>query len=442
MLSIFFYTIKDIIKTRFQRGQNLLKVAIVFLSWSASLGAIAQTAPSTSTISALQIGDQVPDELWNRVLKTKYNPNGKNTLQLKELKDKKLIILDFWATYCGGCIGSIQKFVKTAAYTDPDIAFVPVSHEDEEEITKFNKRFNLNFLTVMDDLALRDYFPYRTIPHIVVIKEGKVLAITRPEVLQPENIQALKNGSYDKELKKDDILDFDKTKEIMAQKNSRVRDAIHTRTVVLGYLPGLPALASGTKDNKEQRVFISNKSLLVAMYNLLPLFWRNRIFRDVVKDGETDRFWYDAKHESSYGLWAKKYGVSIESIAPLDVPKEEFHKNAMITMLNARGYDFYMLEKKVPCQLIYQTVKKEKQYDGATITIEELFNSLNHQPNPIPKVPIYLLDPKINKMDRVKIDYEKMRDAKYLRTALQDIGLDIKQIDSVQPIIEVKERRR
>lgn len=59
------------------------------------------SAPAQSP-KALQVGDTLPPELWDLSLEV---PEGTT---LSAYKDK-LIILDFWATWCAPCVKSLNK---------------------------------------------------------------------------------------------------------------------------------------------------------------------------------------------------------------------------------------------------------------------------------------------------------------------------------------------
>ena len=55
---------------------------------------------------ALQIGDKIPEEIWTTALSMGYGSEKTTTLA----KDRgKLILLDFWATWCSACLLSFPK---------------------------------------------------------------------------------------------------------------------------------------------------------------------------------------------------------------------------------------------------------------------------------------------------------------------------------------------
>ncbi|WP_312194239.1 peroxiredoxin family protein [Sphingobacterium multivorum] len=398
-------------------------------------------AEGLKIIKPLKIGDTVPDEFWTTALNSMYDRSHRNTITLNELKNRKLIILDFWATWCGACIGSIQKYIKTDAYTDADIAFLGVTYQDDEEVTKFNGRFKLNFPTIIGDTVLSAYFPYRIIPHVVVIQQGKVLTIAQSEILLPENVQKLKGGKYEEYLAKSDILDFDKTKVILDQKNSRIKDAIKSRTVIMGPISGLSAFGSYKKTDSTQRLYLTNHSLLFAMYKLLDVYWHNRIFLKISNEDQFDYFGFEDQQKFPYTVWLTKYGAGLESIAPLNIPKKELKWNALIALLNTNGYDLAVVEKEVETKLIYPKGNKKLYRPAGNVTIEELLKSLNYQQKDMRRVPIYLSSDLIDKQDRISIDLHKIRDEEYLQDILSKYGLKIKNQRAKQSIIEVTERR-
>ncbi len=390
---------------------------------------------------SLQIGDTLPESIWKMPLEIIHHPEGRHVVTLNDYRDNELIILDFWATWCGACIGSIQKYVKTDAYADTDIAFLGVTYQDKEEVTKFNERFTLNFPTIIGDTVLSAYFPYRIIPHVVVIQQGKVLTIAHSEILLPENVQKLKGGKYDEYLAKSDILDFDKTKVILDQKNSRIKDAIKSSTVIMGPISGLSAFGSYKKTDSTQRLYLTNHSLLFAMYKLLDVYWHNRIFLKISNEDQFDYFGFEDQQKFPYTVWLTKYGVGLESIAPLNIPKKELKWNALIALLNTNGYDLAVVEKEVETKLIYPKGNKKLYAPAGNVTIEELLKSLNYQQKDMRRVPIYLSSNLIDKQDRISIDLRRIRDDQYLQNILSKYGLKIKNQHAKQSIIEVTERR-
>ena len=55
---------------------------------------------------ALKIGDAIPEELWTTPLSMVNSPEKTTTLA----KDRdKLILLDFWATWCSSCLKNFPK---------------------------------------------------------------------------------------------------------------------------------------------------------------------------------------------------------------------------------------------------------------------------------------------------------------------------------------------
>jgi thiol-disulfide isomerase/thioredoxin len=390
-------------------------------------------------IIPLQVGDTVPDELWNHIFKTKYNPSGKPLLKLKEFENKKLIVLDFWATWCGSCIGSIKKYMTSMAYQDNDIAFMGVTYQNEIEVDKFNNRFGLNFPTIMEDMVLKKYFPYKVIPHIVILKDNKVLAIALPEILHQENIVALKNGKYERELIKSDILDYDPAKEISEQSNQGINNAILNRTTVLGPIAGLHGISSYKNSEQQQRVLLINKSLQLAMYELLDVYWHNRIFLNMEKEDQFNYYGY--RQDLHLNQWLAKYAVGVESSAPIAVSKSEMKKNALITLLNAKGFDFQIKKVEVPCSVIYASGQKDaKALRVANKSLSDLLHELNYQPIDQPKKAIYIADGTISSTDSLCIDLGRVQEPDYLLQALTDNGYLVKQELRKEPVIEVTER--
>lgn len=152
------------------------------------------------TVKPLSIGDTVPALEFNII----NNPVLK--IQLSQFKGK-LIILDFWATWCNSCIKSLPKLDSLQKQSPAQlqvllINYLPSTGNTEKQISEFisnRKHFSkalANLPVCIDTSAkLKQLFPHTFLPHYVWIgPDGTVIAITAATELTASNIRAILNG--------------------------------------------------------------------------------------------------------------------------------------------------------------------------------------------------------------------------------------------------------
>jgi thiol-disulfide isomerase/thioredoxin len=103
------------------------------------------------------------------------------TLQLSEQRGK-VVILDFWATWCPPCraqMPALQELADDERFQN-DVLVISVNTDDEDQhrqrlVANFLVQNNLSMLTVMDNGSVRPLYRVRAIPTLVVIdRQGKV----------------------------------------------------------------------------------------------------------------------------------------------------------------------------------------------------------------------------------------------------------------------------
>jgi cytochrome c biogenesis protein CcmG, thiol:disulfide interchange protein DsbE len=108
---------------------------------------------------------------------------GKN-ITLSDFKGK-VVLLDFWATWCGPCMQSIPELVRLdEKYSDKGLVLLGVSMDtmaqaDDEQLKKFMATFNIKYHVMRDDGVVSEaYFGNSLIgiPTMHVInREGKIV---------------------------------------------------------------------------------------------------------------------------------------------------------------------------------------------------------------------------------------------------------------------------
>ena len=92
----------------------------------------------------------------------------------------KVVLLNFWATWCGPCVGEMPAFEKLQETYGEDLALLAVNcGEDEDTVASFLEKNGYTFPVVLDpEYEVCLLYPSEFIPYTVIIgTDGKVAAI-------------------------------------------------------------------------------------------------------------------------------------------------------------------------------------------------------------------------------------------------------------------------
>lgn len=155
------------------------------------LGLLCLFFRANAQIHSLKTGDKVPDIQINDII----NYPG-NSARISDFKGK-LLILDFWATWCPSCISHFPDMYALQQANRDKITILLVNSKNtrdrEPAISSFlNKRSRqYRFSNVVMDTALSLMFPHHSLPHYAVIRNNTVVAITDAENINQVNIDRL-----------------------------------------------------------------------------------------------------------------------------------------------------------------------------------------------------------------------------------------------------------
>ncbi|ERJ57685.1 TlpA family protein disulfide reductase [Sphingobacterium paucimobilis] len=153
-------------------------------------GEIRSAADGHNTIDSnivqpLALGMKVPEEFWttNHLF---YN-NGDTVRTNLEQYRNKLLVLDFWATWCAICIGQMEKNDKLFAQFQEEANILLVNPRvtrdtyekiktQEPSILEASKMSALQ--SIIDDTLIQQLFPHKIYPRYVWISHGRFLAHT------------------------------------------------------------------------------------------------------------------------------------------------------------------------------------------------------------------------------------------------------------------------
>ncbi|QQD14397.1 TlpA family protein disulfide reductase [Sphingobacterium sp. UDSM-2020] len=316
------------------------------------------------TITPLKIGDPIPDALWNTPLQVVNHPDGKATITLNEYKDK-LIILDFWATWCVPCIRNFPKLHDLQNEFGDKIKVLAVTNQNTDVITTFFTtgvgKEHTYVHSVINDNILSQYLPHKSVPHIVWISpDGIVLNTTHADQVSQANIEAVLNDRKTNMVAK---VDIDRNRPLFLSEHFSDNLQLNSYSIFAkGYYPGLPS-GNNFKKTKDGKVYgrqMTNATMM-SIYNpiLYELFSKNgeqfnskRIITEVAEPALLHLIKKDGKSD-------KSNFYNYELIIPEDKADSLYYY--MLADLNRYSEYTGTIEKRmVDCLVLVRTSEKDK----------------------------------------------------------------------------------
>jgi cytochrome c biogenesis protein CcmG, thiol:disulfide interchange protein DsbE len=120
-------------------------------------------------------------------------------LSLNNLRDK-IVLLDFWATWCLPCREELPVIAKIEREWGPKgLHVLRITDEEPDIVKEFLKTSRMDFATLVNGRDVWSKYGVNTIPTIVIIdKTGKIIAYDVAELSEAELVERLKQAGLDK----------------------------------------------------------------------------------------------------------------------------------------------------------------------------------------------------------------------------------------------------
>src|SRR5690606_26830892 len=112
----------------------------------------------------------------------------------------KLLILDFWATWCSACVTGLPKLYAIKEKNEDDLNVLLVntklSRDSHSKVDQFleKRKGAYQFTSLTEDTILATLFPQKSVPFYVWVYNDRVLAITDSEFITQENVSKALSG--------------------------------------------------------------------------------------------------------------------------------------------------------------------------------------------------------------------------------------------------------
>lgn len=151
------------------------------------------------TIQSMIVIDSFAQQAKERFLTSDnilvYNNGTYKPAQVKDYKGK-IVILEFWATWCGPCIEAMPHIDSLQKKYSNDLVIIALSNEDPAKVAKFIKKKNYSFTFGLDEQSkMSNELGIVEIPTSVILdKTSKIVTTTYPKKITNQTINKILAG--------------------------------------------------------------------------------------------------------------------------------------------------------------------------------------------------------------------------------------------------------
>lgn len=345
--------------------------------------------PGRAQAQALKIGDLVPEAIWDLPLQVVNHPEGKKTINLVDFKGK-LIILDFWGTWCGSCISAMVKMHGLKEQFRDRLQILTVTVESAEKAGKFletNVKLKpLRIFSITGKNALHNYFAYNVLPHYAWISpEGRFIAASSSEHITAANVIKALNGN-ELQFAMKELLDRDKP--VFLKGVPKSTQLKKYSVLIKGKIDALPAVRS---------LRFVNENISGVCFSNLPLISIYRsIAMDLIKDCKSKHMLMEI--DASDTVMQVKRKVDDTEYYTFDYEDPNYQVAGLLNQLNAASGYYGRVEKRnADCLLLVRTDNYDRLKSKGGNKVNKLFDEKNE--SFLINMPVSVLVNRLNNSD-------------------------------------------
>jgi len=401
---------------------------------------------------SLKVGEPLPENFWTKPLQVVNH--SQKTINLNPDKNK-LILLDFWATWCSACLKKFPQMEELKKKFGDKINIIAVTDQNRATIEKFfasaNGQRYKDVVSVVDDKMLTHMFPHTAVPFIVWIKDGKIINTTDGGQVNEQTIaEVLKNETSSLQT----VIQINRKRPLMLSENfelEKLSNIVGYNLFAKGRIRAIPFGSGFHRDGEivYGRQF-TNFSLMNIYrgisYELFREFgdkFSDKRLINLTKNPEAIDF-----NTTTGGNFEKLY--SIEYI----VPKEEANNlyTRMLRYVNENSNYVASIEKKpVKCLVLRKTSNINKMaskggepignvlkspYTLRNVSLDYLLSALEAT-NDVTALPI--ID-ETGYLGKVDLQFSNFQDLKSIQKELSAYDLELVEVVKELPMLIVKDK--
>lgn len=169
-----------------------------------SLNSFLQAQEVNKSLVPLMVGDKLPESFWKQ--EHRFLDQGKVVTATLEKFKGKVMLIDFWASWCSSCRTSIPFIDSLGSRFKSDLAIVPVvTIRNQDKIPQIEqalkdalgKGYANSIPTIVEDTYIDAILPYKYLSTSILIgRHGRISGFIHHDLLTAETIKQLIDHTY------------------------------------------------------------------------------------------------------------------------------------------------------------------------------------------------------------------------------------------------------